>query len=794
MNKKMRLTETAAAAIAELVTRRPWLVLMASILFVIAAASGAARLELVNNYRIFFSDQNPDLVTFNRFQETYTKNDNLLFVVQPASGEVFTKKTMAAVERLTEGAWRIPFAIRVDSISNFQHSWAHRNEFGEDELVVEDLVLGADGLSDEFLAERRAVALAEPLLRDNLISPSADATGVNITLQYPEVSLTEVPEVMEAAHALADEITSAYPDLKIAITGVSALNAAFSDSTMTDGAKLFPIMFLILIGVSALVLRSTGATIATLGVIIFSTATAMGVAGFVGWPVSPISGAAPVIILTLAIADSIHILMSMLGLMRTGVDKVTALKESLKLNFLAISITSVTTLVGFLALNFSDAPPFHHLGNMTAVGIAAAWLFSLTLLPALVVLLPIKVKARQGGGRAASRTPMVALADFVIRRYRSVLAGVGITAVALIALVPTLELNDEWVKYFDERLEFRQDAEFALDTLTGLYLLEYSVSADEPGGINEPEYLQTLEAYTGWLKSQPEVRHVYSYADIVKRLNKNMHGDDEAWYAIPEDRNLAAQYLLLYELSLPYGLDLNDRISVDKLATRVTVTLDDVPTATVREFINRSADWMAANAPPHMRSEATGATVMFSYISERNINSMLGGNAIAIVLIALIMIFALRSLPLGTLSLIPNAVPILMAFGVWALLVGQVGMSSAMVSAASLGIVVDNTVHYLTKYLYARRENGLSASRAVTYAFETVGTAILANAVILAAGFAVLAFSTFRITADMGLLTAIAIVIAVAVDFLLLPALLLIGHKSQKGEQNVQISSIPQTV
>jgi predicted RND superfamily exporter protein len=185
-------------------------------------------------------------------------------------------------------------------------------------------------------------------------------------------------------------------------------------------------MFLILMIATALVLRSVGATVATLGVVILSTAMSMGVAGFVGWPVSPISGAAPVIILTLAIADSIHILLSMFGHMRAGHSKIDALKYSLQVNFLAVSITSITTLVGFLALNFSDAPPFHHLGNMTAVGIAAAWVISLTFLPALIALLPIKVKVRaQADQSRTRRTPLTAFAEFVVGRYRAVLTGVG---------------------------------------------------------------------------------------------------------------------------------------------------------------------------------------------------------------------------------------------------------------------------------------------------------------------------------------------------------------------------------
>ena len=261
-----------------------------------------------------------------------------------------------------------------------------------------------------------------------------------------------------------------------------------------------------------------------------------------------------------------------------------------------------------------------------------------------------------------------------------------------------------------------------------------------------------------------------------------MHGDDPVWHRIPEERELAAQYLLLYELSLPFGLDLNDRINIDKSATRVTAALDQIPTGDVRQFLTRSSTWLHENAPAYMRAEPTGATVMFSFISQRNIESMLGGNALAVLLIAAIMMLSLRSLSLGAMSLVPNAVPILMTFGVWALLVGEVGMAAATVSATSLGIVVDSTVHFLTKYLRARRELGLEPAEAIRYTYRVVGVAILANTFILAFGFAVLSASTFRINSQMGLLTALAIVIAVVVDFVLLPALLLMAHEIQTKE------------
>ena len=758
---------------ASWIIRFRWLVVLATIVAVIGIASGMRHLEFSTNYRVFFSDENPEMTAFETFQNIYTKNDNIIFVVQPKDGRVFTPEVSQAIEELTARAWAIPYTIRVDSITNFQHSWADG-----DDLTVEDLIRDGAEMSQTELERRQAIALAEPLLRNNLISAGANTTGVAVTLQMPLVDFREVPQAVAVARGIAADIRTQYPDLKIALSGISMLNNAFAEAGEKDAATLVPIMYGVLLLFMILMLRSFSATFATLLVIGFSTVTAMGLAGFAGVKLTPISVTAPTIILTLAIADSIHILVTMLNLMREGHDKAFAIKESIRINFLPVSITSLTTIVGFLSLNFSDSPPFWHLGNITAAGIAAAWALSLAFLPAILAILPTRAKVKVASKYSTQRF-LGRFADFVLLRRRPILVVMGAASLALIALIPKLELNDEWVKYFDERIEFRTDAEFSIANLNGPYVIEYSMEAVEAGGISEPEYLENLEIFTAWLRSQPEVTHVFSYADIIKRLNKNLNGDDPEFYGIPGERELAAQYLLLYELSLPYGLDLNDRINIDKSATRVTATLRNLSTVRVRDFLDRSKAYVANKLPAYMVGKPTSATVMFSYISQRNIEGMLRGNAFAVVLIALIMMVALRSFKIGAMSIIPNAVPILIAFGVWALLVGQIGMAASTVAATSLGIVVDDTVHFLTKYLRGRREKGLNRPDAIRYAFETVGQAIILTTIILTFGFAVLATSTFLINAQMGLLTALAIVIALVVDFLLLPAILMIGYEKE---------------
>ena len=785
MGTYFKAIDRFAAALTSRVIRHRGLVLVGAVLVAVLIGSGATRLEFSTNYRVFFSEANPELQAFEELQNTYTKNDNFFFVVEPKDGAAFDRETMAAVEELTEAAWQIPYTIRVDSVSNFQHTYANA-----DDLIVEDLVQGAVDREDSFLESRRDVALSEPLLRNQILTADGEVTAINVVLQYPEKGFMEVPEAVKVARDLKADIEASYPQLTIHLTGVSMLNNAFAETGMSDGATLMPLMFGVIFLLTWLIIRSLAATFSTLLVIGLSTIVAMGTAGFFGVKLTPIAMSAPIVILTLAVADSIHILMSLKGLMREGMSKTAALVEAVRINFLPVAITSLTTIVGFLSLNFSDSPPYWHLGNITAVGIFAAWIFSVTVLPAALSLLPYRVKKKHG--TEWSTRLMDRFAEFVIRRYRTLLVGVGLPALVLIAFIPTLSFNDQWVEYFDDRIEFRVDSDEAMNHF-GMYPIEYSIPAEGPGGISEPEYLENLEALTEFLREQEHVTHVYSISDIMKRLNRNMHADDDSFYRIPEDRDLSAQYLLLYELSLPYGLDLNDRINVDKSATRVTVTIEQATSTETKHFFADVDAWMADNLPSYMHAKPTSAAVMFTYISERNMQNMVVGTILAIAAIAVIMMFALRSVRLGTLSLVPNGLPILVTFGAWALLVGEVGFSVATVASISLGIIVDDTVHWLSKYVRARDERNLSVEDSIRYAFHNVGTAIIVNTIILAAGFFVMTTSAFKMNVDLGLMTILSIIGALILDFLLLPALLLYGRNKEQPDIAGDTKLLPST-
>ena len=758
------------------------------------AASGTAFLEFSADDRIYFSRDNPQLVAAEAMENTFGETSNVFFAVAPEDGNATSALALEAALWLTDRAWQVPFATRVDSLTNFQHSMAEK-----DDIVVRDLVdSSALGDADER-ARIRAIALAEPLLAGRLIARDGRASGVNVTVALPgEDQMREGALAAEFAYGLADEVCERFPGIDVRVTGLVIFNQAFMQVSLSDLQTLVPASFAAMTLALLFLTGGLGGTFAIMLVVALSVMVSVGLGGWVGLPMTAPSAIAPVVVLTVAIASCVHIFSSLVHSMQRdasrtladrGADgplplpgddalKRNAIIESMRVNLQPVFLACLTTALGFLSMNASEVPPLRHLGTFVAFGVGAAFFLSVTLLPALLSVLPVRVRETEDRRDAA----MAALGEFVIRRRRVLGWGFGAVTVALVALVPRNELNDVFLHYFDESVEFRRDADFTVENLTGLYTMEYALSSGEPGGISDPSYLSDVAAYAEWYRAQPETVHVNVITDTFRRLNRSMHGDDPAEYRLPASRELAAQYLLLYELSLPFGLDLDNQIAVDRSATRMTVATRTLSSNEVIALDRRALRWLADHAPSVVRAESAGGTLMFAHLGRRNIVAMLVGTTIALVGISLVLVFALRSLRLGLASLVPNLVPGALGFGIWGLTVGEVGVSLSMVSAMTIGIVVDDTVHFLSKYRRARRELGCAPADAVRVTFRTVGRALLTTSLVLVIGFVVVSLSSFELNAGMGRLTALVIVLALFADFFLLPPLLMkIDTESDSG-------------
>ncbi|EGQ9824295.1 RND transporter [Vibrio parahaemolyticus] len=749
-------------------TKYSLLVLLVTIFLIIVATIGGKNLYFRGDYDIFFDGTNKQLLAFDEIQTTFAKTDNLAIVIAPEDGDIFTPQTLSLIQKITVDAWQVPYSSRVDSIANYQHTEAF-----DDDLLVEDLLYSEYELTPERISKVKSIALSEPVLKSALVSEKGDVTVVNITVQLPEMDKTaEVEEVVSSINAMIDRYQRAYPDVTFHKAGIIAMNHAFMTAAQDDSSTLVPTMLVVILVFLTIMLRSILSVIATLIVIIGSVMATMGISGWAGMFLSTATVNVPTLIMTLAVADCVHVIATMRQSMKNGFTKVQSIERSIALNFVPILITSVTTAIGFLMMNMSDSPVLRDFGNLSALGVMVACLLSVTLLPALLKLLPIHVKMETSQDQ---KHVMDRLGDFVVSQRRALLPLSVVVIVVCASLIPLNKVNDESVEYFGQRNEFRQAADFMEERISGMTNISIAIKTNESQGIAAPDFLNTIGEFSSWLRDQPETDHVATLADVYKRLNKNMHGDDEAYYSLPQARELAAQYLLLYEMSLPYGLDLNNQINVDKSSIKMVLTVANLGSVELVDLENRIYQWFAEHAPQY-QVVASSPSLMFAHIGETNMASMLSTLPITLVLISALLIFALRSVRLGLISLMPNIAPAVIGFGLWALISGEINLGLSVVVTLTLGIVVDDAVHFLSKYQRARRE-GQTAEQAVRYAFHTVGRALWITTVVLVAGFSVLAMSSFRLNADMGQLSAIVIFIALVVDFLFLPTLLMLFDK-----------------
>ena len=742
--------------------RRRWLVLASAVVLMLAMGAGLRFIIMSNDWRDLLDEDNPQLVAFDALEYTYSSTNAALIAVAPKGGSVFTREALGAIEELTEAAWRIPWSSRVDSLTNYNHTQAEG-----DDLIVEPLVNDAGALSGPDIARIKKIALSEASLVGRLVSRDGRVAGLVVTFALPEDSDNAEIQIYKYIGGLLEEARAKHPDMAYHVTGNVFVNQVMSEAAQDDMGILVPIAFLVIVCVATILLRSLFGTLCLIAVLIFAVISTMGVIGWLGLILNAANSGIPLIIMTLAIAHSVHIVTNIVAGMGQGLDRESAIAESLRENAWPVFLTTATTMIGFLSMNASNSPPFRVLGNLVAFGMLCTYVYSMTLLPAMLSVLPLRARPRRVGFSAIFDR----LGAFVVARRKLLLWSVAAIAIVLVAGVPRVELTDNWTQYMDERYDFRRDTDFVIENLSGVETLEYSLNSGREAGITDPAYLHKVEAFAKWYRGQPEVAHVQSFSDIMKRLNKNMNGDDPAFYRLPDDSRLAAQYMLLYELSVPFGSDLNNRIDVAKSATRMTVTLKRLKSEELRALEARGQNWLRANAPDLAR-EASGYSLIYAHLAKRNTKSMLWGTLTGMILISMILIGIFKSLRLGLISLVPNLIPAVMAFGIWGYLYGEVGNAGSLVTAISFGTVVDDTIHFMSKYLKGRRD-GLTAPEAVRTTFRSVGFALFTTTTMLVLGFLVFASSGFAISWMLGLLVALTIGFALPLDLLLLPPLLM---------------------
>ena len=714
------------------------------------------------DFRIFFDDDDPLLVAYENMEQEFTHSYTQIFILESDNSDLFNANNLAGIQWFNDQAWRLPFVSRVISIANHQHTTADG-----DDLWVEDLFDPYADKDQHYQQRIKNIVLAEPELKDRLINQAGNISLVIAYLNISEQQQDQKPQVMQASRDLAEQFTQRYPSMSIQVSGQLAVDANIVEIAERDAVNVELRMFLCLLLLLAFFLRSIAAVVAGLIIMLVSVIAATGFLGLVYTDFNGINMSTPYIVYMMAILDCVHILSAYFSRLNEGMDKFSAMKDSLAKNMEALFITSLTTAVGFLAMNFADSPPFREFGTATAFGVMFAFIASITLLPAFMLLLPAKKVARP------PVSGLVIYCQSLFKRHGKKYLPIGWLVIAV--MVPAAlsnSTNHESMSAFHKDAPIRVATEYLDQELSGSELIDYLLRSSGPGNIVEPEFLRNVDQFSQWLEQQPEVLKVSGYHQIIKRLHKTMHGDDQQYYAIPDDRRAIAEYLLVYESSIPEELDLQDSINIDKSAVRVTAMMAAMSSQEVLAFNQRVLDKLAASSSAITDFESSSPPLMMAYVAQSNILSMLQGCLFVAGFVCLSMIIAFRSIRLGLLCMIPNLLPAIVAFGLCGLLIGEIDMGTAMIFSMTLGIVVDDTIHFVVSYRRQRLQ-GQSPAIAVDNTYSLVGRAIIITSLVLCIGYLIPVFTAeLRMNVQMYALSVVCIATAMIADLFFLPSLL----------------------
>lgn len=759
----------------EYVIRLRWYIVIIIPLLSAVMMSQLKYLEFEGSYRIWFGENSPNLKQYDDFRTVFGNDDAITITFRDEKG-VFNPQALGVIARITDKLWQTHYIGRVDSLTGFQY--VHSNPEYPDEVIVEDLIENPASLDAAALEAKKRIALTEDLLVGRLISKDAKTTMI-VGRMTPKAG--DDPEVSLKLQAAVEEIirpeTEKY-GYQFYLNGGPVINSAFITIAQHDMGLFTPLVLVIAMVLLWLVFRRPSVMLLSISVVVFTFLIVLSMQVMIGFKLNNFTANMPVFVIAIGIADAMHLLLVYLTGRRKGMENYEAIHYSVQKNFLAILFTSLTTAVGFASLSISPVIPIKTLGIATANAALLAFVLTILFVPAMLAIINPNVRPEERKRSWSSRFSEL-YGRFIIRHDKKILLVSLLLFLGLGAGISQVKVDSNTVRYFTEAVPLRASVNFLQENLTGPLVYEVVVDSKVKDGIKEPEFLRYVERFYGEFQAAyPEdVRHVGSLLDVVKKFNLVMNHSK----SVPDSKALIAQYLLLYSLSLPQGMEINDMMDVDEQRFRITGTMNLVDTSKDIEMIDWIESWW--NDTPYSAS-ANGQTVLFAHMQSDVTDTLIKSITIAIIAVSLMMMLIFRDLKLLPLVILPNILPIVLVVGVMGWLHINIDIGVAVSGAIIIGVAVDDTIHFLVKFLEARKR-GESMEESLAYVMQYAGNAIIFTTIILSLSFLIFVFSDFNPNFHFGVVTASALFIAVIADLLMLPAIFsLLERRQQRDSTN----------
>ena len=766
MNTKKNFTETCA----EKIIQYRYLSILFCLILLVTSFRGVGGIAFSPDTEQFFPEDYPIAENHLQIEDTFYSSDSVIIALGVDEGTVFEPRILNLIEEITNKAWSTPYSIRVDSLSNFSFVRAEG-----DDLIVEPFIEESLEWNQEKINERSALIEKEEQAYGTILSKDKKTTFINISIDAPKDDVEkEYAESMEHIFSFIDPLKENYPEADIRYAGIVFVEYLSPLIIKAEMPILIPTLLFVLLLSLFILLRNVVAVIGSLTVIVFSVITSVGILGHFNTTVSQPFLMVVIVVATLAVADCVH-LFNVYFQSKLEKSAKHSIIKSLQLNLEPLLLTSLTTSIGFLCLNLAPIPALRVVANGIVIGVIAAFIFSIFFLAPLMSFFNVKASSQIENQTKLSRR----VGQFSLKNRKKILWLVPLFSIFFMSFIPLNETKDNPMEFYSDRFtSVTEDTKWLAKRLGGTFLVTYEYVSEDL--ISDPEYLRQLDDLTSWLEKQDEVLSVNSLSKVIKNLNRTLNGDNESWYVIPEDSELIAQYLFFYEMSLPFGLDLTSTINQERTSTKITVSLKEIDSKAFMKFYDKVENYADLYIVSGNLSEGGGTRSVMSFMGMILAEQLLYALIIGFVVITLTIALFYRSLSTGLITAIPNVLPIGVAFGIWGIFSSNVSMLVSLGIGCTLGIVVDFSVHFLSKYLHARRDLGLSAEESILYAFETVGFPLTIMTVSLCLGFAVLLLASFMPLRGFAGITMVSFVAALFIDLLLFPAILIAWDGKKK--------------
>ena len=729
-----------------------------------------------NSNESFFPANDHSISELKNFRDSFG-NDDFVFIMVENTGQSAGAVVREIDAMVRELEVAVPMVDRISWLGNAESVRAEGSDVTI-EPVIADL-----SASDEELENVFRNSAADPAYRNRLISEDARTLGIMISLQNYE------GDIEAARNSIAPkvyEVAARHSSLKTYVTGVPIMNYEEDHDTAQESGLWVGVSFAGMLALLLLTTRSICGIIIPMLTVLLSVCVTMALIVIFGFRVNMLLIMIPVLLLCVGIGDSMHLIAEFREMYIAGTDKKQTLIRTMQLIWKPCLMTTVTTALGFASFIFTSLIPLRELGLIAAIGTSVALLMTVIFaLPAasFSMVKPGKVhpsdssavKAEGLTGRMLLRlawfvdtAPGVVLSVFCVC---VAVAGFGLTR---------LNIDTAFIQELPAGDPLRVTAEYVDSHMGGSMALEFVVKTGRADGIKDPRLVGDLVKFQNFLEQQPQILETSSFIDQLKQMNRALHGNDSTYFTVPQTEQQIAENLLMYESG--GGRELDRMVSLAYDTARIQARTKSLTTSDIKNLKKNIDDYIAREMPDRT-IVLTGGIALLTAVADYLAAGQLWSFIAAFITIAAVMGLFLKSVRIGLISMIPNIIPAVVAVGILGITGARINMITVTLAPIVLGVCVDDTIHFFTRYRMNFLQNGNYRS-AYFSTVSGIGRVLCFTTVVTAVGFAGFMFSKWESPRNFAMVAMSAFFVALLCDLMVSPVLL--RYLKPFGREKVQ--------